>query len=93
MSVVGDAPKGVVAVLDARLRDRVRRAGLDPQAQAESVRAIAEQVVGEHDRLSLTGQVTTLADPAAVVTELVARVADSDRCRPTSRIQRSKRCG
>lgn len=75
MSAVESAPTDVVTTLDAQVRARVRQERLDPQIEAGSVRTIAEQVVAAHDRLSLTGQVPSLADPAAVVAELVARVA------------------
>ena len=75
MSVPHAAATDVVALLDARVRDRVRRERFDPQAEADAVRGIVEQVVAEHDRLSLTGQVPTLADPAALTAELMARVA------------------
>lgn len=39
------------------------------------MRRIAEGVVREHDQRSLTGVVLAVGDPAALVTELVARVS------------------
>lgn len=60
--------------LDAQLRAAVRRDGLDPQAQETRVRELAAQVVADHDRLSLTGAVAAIADPAAAVDDLVARI-------------------
>lgn len=61
--------------LDAQLREAVRREGIDPQVDGRVVRRLAEGVVRAHDELSLTGQVVPLADPTAVVADLVARVA------------------
>lgn len=74
-STFADAHAATIDLLDARVREAVRRDQVDPQAQPDVVRSIAESVVREHDQLSLTGQVASLADPAAVVGELVARVA------------------
>ncbi|MFT4264560.1 MAG: ATPase, T2SS/T4P/T4SS family [Nocardioides sp.] len=65
----------LVDVLDASVRERVRREGVDPQADHAVVRRIAETVVREHDERALTGRVATLDDTAGVVGELVARVA------------------
>jgi pilus assembly protein CpaF len=65
----------VVEQLDARVRERVRREGVDPQRDAAVVRGIAEAVVREHDERSLTGAVLAVADPTALIGELVARVS------------------
>ncbi|MFT4287019.1 CpaF family protein [Nocardioides sp.] len=64
-----------VDVLDQHVRERVRREGVDPQRDSAVVRRIAETVVREHDERSLTGAVVPVDDPAAIVVELVARVA------------------
>jgi pilus assembly protein CpaF len=61
--------------LDARVREQVRAEGVDPQRDAAVVRRIAEDVVRRHDERSLTGAVVPLAEPDAVVGELVARVS------------------
>jgi pilus assembly protein CpaF len=61
--------------LDARVREIVRTEGVDPQRDAVLVRRIAEGVVREHDEWSLTGAVAPVAEPTAVVGELVARVS------------------
>ncbi|WP_370037785.1 hypothetical protein [Nocardioides sp.] len=61
--------------LDATLRELVRREGVDPQREADVVRRLAEGVVRRHDDHSLTGAVAPLADPDAVVGELLARVS------------------
>ena len=65
----------LVERLDAQVRELVRRDGVDPQRDALVVRRIAEAVVRDHDERSLTGQVAPLAEPSAVVGELVARVS------------------
>jgi pilus assembly protein CpaF len=64
-----------VDLLDSRLRDAVRRQGVDPLADRAAVRRIAEDVVGEHDRQSLSGAVAPVEDQSAVLDELLARVA------------------
>jgi pilus assembly protein CpaF len=61
--------------LDASVREQVRAEGVDPQREALRVRRIAEDVVRRHDERSLTGVVVPVADPGAMVGELVARVA------------------
>ncbi|MDH2413937.1 ATPase, T2SS/T4P/T4SS family [Nocardioides sp. CER19] len=65
----------VVEQLDGRVRERVRREGVDPQRDAAVVRRIAEAVVREHDERSLTGAVAAITDPTALVGELVARLS------------------
>lgn len=61
--------------LDAALRERVRREGLDPQRDVGAVRRLATRVVREHDERSLTGSVLPVADVDAVVETLVADLA------------------
>jgi pilus assembly protein CpaF len=79
MSVVAaDAHGGalpLVETLDARVREAVRREGVDPQRDAPVVRRLAEAVVRAHDERSLTGVVAPVADAEAMVGELVARVS------------------
>ncbi|RYP82637.1 CpaF family protein [Nocardioides guangzhouensis] len=70
-----DAHAALLDRLDARVRETVRRDGVDPQAEVTAVRRIAEQVVTAHDERSLTGQVAPVPDPQAMVGELVARVS------------------
>lgn len=67
--------QGMVDELDQHVRELVRREGVDPQRDAHVVRRIAASVVRDHDERSLTGQVVPVADPSAMVGELVARVA------------------
>ena len=75
MTAVADAHGELVEALDARVRAVVRREGVDPQADVAHVRRIAEATVREHDDRSLTGAVTPVPDPSAMVAELVARVS------------------
>ena len=70
-----DSRGEILDLLDARLRDAVRRDGVDPQRDAPLVRRLAEHVVADHDARSLTGAVLPVPDHEAVVDELVARVA------------------
>ena len=73
--VVADVQGALVESLDQRVREAVRREGVDPQAQSVVVRRLAEAVVREHDELSLSGVVPALGDAESVVGELVARVS------------------
>src|SRR5689334_1713702 len=79
MSVIAtDAHTGVrplVETLDARVREAVRREGVDPQRDALVVRRLAESVVRAHDERSLTGVVAPVSDLDSMVGELVARVS------------------
>jgi len=76
MSVtLADGHGDVVEHLDARLREVVRRDGIDPQRDVPVVRTLAAELVADHDQRSLTGVVAPVADHEAVVEELVARVA------------------
>ncbi|WP_207208676.1 hypothetical protein [Nocardioides oleivorans] len=65
----------LVQRLDAQVRERVRREGVDPQREVVVVRRIAEEVVRAHDELSLTGAGAPVADDDAMVGDLVARIA------------------
>jgi pilus assembly protein CpaF len=76
MSVVAaDARADLVESLDQRVREAVRREGVDPQRDPTVVRRLAESVVRAHDERSLTGVVPSVSDVAAMVGELVARVS------------------
>ncbi|MGA8845980.1 MAG: ATPase, T2SS/T4P/T4SS family, partial [Nocardioides sp.] len=74
--------QGVVEVLDADLRDLVRREGIDPQRDVDVVRRIATSVVREHDERSLTGMVAPVVDAEGLVGELVARVSGFGSLQP-----------
>ena len=79
---VTDAHAELVETLDGRVRDQVRREGVDPQRDAPLVRRIAEGVVRDHDQRSLTGAVDPVADVDSVVGELVARVSGFGALQP-----------
>jgi pilus assembly protein CpaF len=64
-----------VEVLDATVRDDVRRHGVDPLTNVPTVRAFAEAAVRAHDEQSLSGTVLPISDPIATVDELIARVS------------------
>ncbi len=69
------ADEAALHVLDATLRDHVRRNGVDPQRDSGVVRRLATRLVAEHDERSLTGQVEPVVDSERLVEELVANVA------------------
>jgi pilus assembly protein CpaF len=73
--VATDAHAELVESLDQRVREAVRREGVDPQRDAIVVRRLAEAVVRAHDDRSLTGVVAPVSDVDAMVGELVARVS------------------
>jgi pilus assembly protein CpaF len=62
-------------LLDADVRDEVRRSGVDPLTEVDAVRRFARSAVVAHDQRSLSGVVRPVDDPDAMVDELVARVA------------------
>jgi pilus assembly protein CpaF len=70
-----DTHADLMEELDARVREQVRTEGVDPQRDNAVVRRIAQDVVRHHDERSLTGAVVPVADPGAVVGELIARVS------------------
>ncbi|MCX6396178.1 MAG: ATPase, T2SS/T4P/T4SS family [Propionibacteriales bacterium] len=77
MSQTTSVPPGTASLRDslqAQLRATVRRTSLDPLEFPERVRALAAEVVAEHDRLSLNGSQVPVPDPAGMVEELVAGV-------------------
>src|SRR6478672_2095838 len=67
--------EGIIADLDAQVRAQVQRDGVDPQRESSAVRRLAERVVSDHDRRSLTGAVPSITDHDRVVDVLVANVA------------------
>jgi pilus assembly protein CpaF len=73
--VAADAHADLVESLDQRVREAVRREGVDPQRDALVVRRLAEAVVLAHDERSLTGVVAPVSDVDSMVGELVARVS------------------
>jgi pilus assembly protein CpaF len=73
--VASDAHADLVESLDQRVREAVRREGVDPQRDAPVVRRLAEAVVRAHDERSLTGVVAPVSDVDSMIGELVARVS------------------
>jgi len=69
------APPSAVELLDERVREAVRRQGVDPLLDRPAVLRIVEQAVLDYDRHSLSGAVSPLEDQAGVLDELLARVA------------------
>lgn len=64
-----------VDLIDAQVRDVVRREGIDPLRNPGAVRSILTTVVREYDERSLTGNVPPLEDAEAVGREVLDRVA------------------
>ena len=75
LTTSGRSTPPAIDALDADVRDEVRRSGIDPLTQVETVRRFAQSVVRAHDDRSLSGAVRPLDDPDRMVAELVARVA------------------
>src|SRR3954451_10826764 len=66
---------GAVELIDAQVRDVVRREGIDPLRDPAAVTAIVTTVVREYDERSLAGVVPPIADLEAVSREVHDRVA------------------
>ncbi len=62
-------------LLDADVRGEIRRHGVDPLTDVDTVRAFARSAVVAHDQRSLTGVVRPVDDPEGTIDELVARLA------------------
>ena len=65
----------VIDALDFDVREEVRRRGVDPLTDVETVRRFARSAVRSHDQRSLSGVVRPVSNADEVVDELVARVA------------------
>ena len=63
------------ALIDAQVRERVRRGGLDPFTDPGAVRRVVDDVVRAYDERSVTGAVPTLDDPSRVAREVYDAVA------------------
>ena len=70
-----DEHRELAEELDERLRAAVRLDGIDPQRDTGQVHVLARRLVADHDQRSLTGIVLPVAEPEAMVEELVSRVA------------------
>lgn len=67
--------RDAVELIDAQVRDVVRREGIDPLRNPGAVNAIVATVVREYDERSLTGVVPPIVDVDAVSREVHDRVA------------------
>ncbi|HEX2362978.1 MAG TPA: ATPase, T2SS/T4P/T4SS family [Jiangellaceae bacterium] len=64
-----------IEIIDAEVRDVVRREGLDPVADPGAVRTIVDQVVADYDERSLSRALPPLGDPRSVARTVVDAVA------------------
>jgi pilus assembly protein CpaF len=64
-----------LAIIDAEVRDAVRRHGLDPVADRAGVRKIIDEVVADYDERSLTRSLPPLTDPETVARTVLDAVA------------------
>ena len=62
-------------IIDAQVRDAVRRRGIDPAADPGAVRGLVEEVVRAYDERSLTGAVPVLEDVARTTQHVYDAVA------------------
>lgn len=61
--------------IEDEVRELVRRRGLDPQSDPQSVRALIDEVVADYDERSLSGALPPLVDARAVAREVFDAVA------------------
>ena len=64
-----------IELIDAEVRDVVRREGLDPVADPLAVRRIVDEVVATYDERSLSRPLPPLGDPLAVARTVQDAVA------------------
>lgn len=64
-----------VDIIDAEVRDEVRRRGLDPLTQRQVVRGIVDDVVAAYDERSMVQDLPRLADPGDITRAVVDSVA------------------
>jgi len=62
-------------LIDAQVRDTVRRRGLDPAADPDAVRRVVDETVKAYDERSLTGAVPALSDIAGMTRDVFDAVA------------------
>lgn len=66
---------GAVEIIDAQVRDEVRRLGFDPLVERDQVRAIVRNAVTTYGERSLTEDLPPLPDPTLVERDVVDVVA------------------
>jgi pilus assembly protein CpaF len=71
-----------IEIIDAEVRDVVRRDGLDPIADPGAVRAIIDNVVARYDERSLSHALPPLRDPEAVARTVLDAVAGFGALQP-----------
>ncbi len=71
-SVAGLRP---LTVVDAEVREQVRRLGIDPTQQREDVRTVVERVLDQYEERALVGGLPVLTDRAALARQVVDGVA------------------
>ena len=64
-----------VEIIDAEVREAVRRQGLDPVGNPAAVRRIIDEIVSAYDERSLTRQLPPLGDPAGTAKAVLDAVA------------------
>jgi pilus assembly protein CpaF len=64
-----------VEIIDAEVRDAVRRRGLDPVGDAEAVQRVVDEVVAAYDERSLTRALPPLGDPGEAAKAVLDAVA------------------
>ena len=62
-------------LIDAQVRDAVRRRGIDPASEPAAVRGLVEEIVRAYDERSLTGAVPVLEDVAGTTQHVYDAVA------------------
>ncbi len=83
MSSQGSADSALALdLLDQDVRAEIRRRGVDPLTDVESVRAFARSAVKAHDQRSLTGIVRPVEDPERAIDVLVNRVSGFGALQP-----------
>jgi pilus assembly protein CpaF len=71
-----------IEIIDAEVRDVVRREGLDPVADPSAVRAIVEKVVASYDERSMSRALPPLRDPQSVARTVLDAVAGFGSLQP-----------
>jgi len=64
-----------IEIIDAEVRDVVRREGIDPVADPGAIRTIVEQVVASYDERSLSRPLPPLGDSQSVTRTVLDAVA------------------
>jgi pilus assembly protein CpaF len=71
-----------IEIIDAEVRDVVRREGLDPIADPRAIRTIVDKVVAGYDERSLSQALPPLRDPRSVARMVLDAVAGFGSLQP-----------